>query len=333
MTKRWFSIVLVLILTTACNLRGSSSLHALSKIDTFAHNITFSPDGHLLAIGTLGDGAKIWRITDKALVYSLDHGDIRTIIFSPDGQFVVTAGAGEDSTVSLWRLADSSLIRTFDQSLTSWVQSVNISPDGQQIAVGTNDKVHIFNIADGSRTGTLDTSGVSAVFSPDSKHIAIAENLPVIRIWNIATREIIHTLPGHGLSIAYSPNGELLAAPGWNNQGMVTFQGAETFPTTVDGDKVIQLWNTDDGSPNRALRGHEGQIHSIAFSSDNQFVVSSANDNTVRLWRVTDSTEIGQITVEHNPSSIAFAPDGKTVAVAVWRDIYLWSIAETTQSK
>ncbi|HEY0602817.1 MAG TPA: hypothetical protein VGD58_07895, partial [Herpetosiphonaceae bacterium] len=232
----------MLLLCTACSLSGRSSLQVLGRIDSFAHDLTFSPDGQLLAAGTLDDGAKIWRVSDKALVASLGSGDIRAIAFSPDGQLIVTGGGDKDSTVNVWSLADSSLARTLDPVLTSKVQSVDISPDGSKIAVGTNDQVQLFNFADGALLHTFDAFGMDIRFSPDGQQLAIAENLPVIRIWDLTSYEMLHKLAGHGFSTAYSADGTLCAAPGWNNQGMVTFGGAENFATTAGGENQVQLW-------------------------------------------------------------------------------------------
>lgn len=332
MIKQWLSIALALVLLTACSLPGRSSLQVLGTGDSLIQDVTFSPDGQLLAVGTMQEGAKIWRVADRTLVATLGQGQVRALAFSPDGQLVVTGGGDEESTVNVWRLADSALIRTFDRSLTPWVQSLDISPAGDRIAVGTHEKVQIFNMADGALVDTLDTSGLSVAYSPDGQHLAVGENLPVIRIWDVATKEALHTLPGHGFSLVYSSDGSLLAAPGWNNQGMTTFQGAETFPTTVRGENVLQIWNAVNGSPNRALNKHDGQIHGVAFSPDNQLVVSGGLDNTIRLARVADGTEVGRVRVGQNPDGVAFSPEGNTVALGVWRTVYLWPVADLVQT-
>ena len=333
MIKRWVGIALGLILITACGLPGTSQLQVLSPLDSFAHDITFSPDGQLLASGTLDDGAKIWRVTDKTLVASVGNGDIRAIAFFPDGQFIVTGGGGEASTVSIWSIADASLIRTLDPSRTSWVQSVDVSPDGSQIAVGTNEHVHLFNVADGSLRHTFDTFGMQVTFSPDGHHLAIAENLPVIRIWSLDNYTELYTLSGHGFSIAYSLDGKLFAAPGWNNQGMVTFQGAENFATTAGGENEVQVWNVADGRHLRAMNTHGGQLHGLAFSPDTQFLVSGGNDNTVRLARVTDGSEVASVKVGNSVDSVAFSPDGTTVAIGIYKMLYLWPVGDVVHKK
>lgn len=333
MAKRLCCVLLVLILTSACSLPGTSSLQVFSPIDSFAHDISFSPDGQLLASGTLEDGTKIWRVADKALIYSLGIGDIRATAFSPDGQFIVTGSAGEKSTVNIWSLADGSLVRTLDTSRTSWVHSVDISPDGTQIAVGTSDHVLLFQFSDGSLVHTFDTSGMQVRFSPDGKQLAIAENLPVLRIFDLTTYTELYSLPGHGFGIAYSSDGTLFAAPGWNNQGMTTFQGAENYATTTGGENQVQVWKVADGRHVRAMNTHDGQIHSLAFSPNSQFLISGSNDNTIRLSRVADGSEIGNVKVDRGVDSVAFSPDGTLVAIGIYKTIYLWPVSDLIQVK
>lgn len=264
---------------------------------------------------------------------SLGQGRVNAIAFSPDGELLVTGEGREAGTVSIWRVADGTLLRTLDPALTPSIQSIDISPDGQQLAVGMDEQVQLFAMADGALVHTFDISGISVAYAPDGARIAIADNLPSIEIWDVATKTIVHTLPGHGFSMAYSPDGTLLAAPGWHNQGMTTFLGAENFPTTPVGDNVVQIWNAADGSANRALTEHGGQVHGIVFSPDNQFVVSGAIDSTIRLSRVADGTEVGAVKLDHMPESVAFSPDSTTVAVGVFEAIYLWPVADLVRSR
>ena len=65
--------------------------------------------------------------------------------------------------------------------------------------------------------------------------------------------------------IAFSPNGNLLAAAG------------------VDGS--VHLWETSPAGPG-GLNGHRGEVSSVAFLPDGQTLVSAADDSTVLFWDV-----------------------------------------------
>jgi WD40 repeat protein len=53
---------------------------------------------------------------------------------------------------------------------------------------------------------------------------------------------------------------------------------------TDSGD--VRLWRTEDGSPVRTWREHSGQAWSVAFSNDDQYVVSGGADRTIRVWEI-----------------------------------------------
>lgn len=88
------------------------------------HKLDFSPDGRWLASAgrargaiasiwhdvTGGGGAAapvhLWRVADGAHIAALPHdGDVMLLAYSPAGDRVVTAG--EDGTVSVWRLSEA----------------------------------------------------------------------------------------------------------------------------------------------------------------------------------------------------------------------------------
>jgi WD40 repeat protein len=74
------------------------------------------------------------------------------------------------------------------------------------------------------------------------------------------------------------------------------------------------------------LKGHQGEVCSVAFSPDGKTIVSGSADNTIRLWDTTGKP-IGQPLQGHQGEvcSVAFSPDGKTI-VSGSRDktIRLW---------
>ncbi|MEM6522132.1 MAG: WD40 repeat domain-containing protein, partial [Cyanobacteria bacterium P01_C01_bin.70] len=100
---------------------------------------------------------------------------------------------------------------------------------------------------------------------------------------------------GGALSIAYSPDGTLLAM-GDNNYN-------------------VQLWRAIDGQPLMTLQGHKGWVWSIAFSPDGKTLVSGSVDYTVRLWDIASGRCL-QTLQEHSSVvwGVAFSPDGQTVA-------------------
>jgi WD40 repeat protein len=119
--------------------------------------------------------------------------------------------------------------------------------------------------------------------------------LPPGAIARLGTQRRRH--PDHITSLAFSPNGKLLAAASW--------------------DRSIRLWDTATGKEVRRLQGHENQVNAVAFAPDGRTLASGSVDQTVRLWDVDTGKSLRRF-VGHtfNVKAVAFSPDGKTLASA-----------------
>lgn len=96
-------------------------------------------------------------------------------------------------------------------------------------------------------------------------------------------------------SIAYSPNGELLASGG--------------------KDGLVIIHRVIDGRVLRTLVGHSAAVNSVQFSPDGKTVASGSWDNSVRLWDTT-SGELLRSFKKHDAgvNSVDFSPDGTVIA-------------------
>lgn len=56
------------------------------------------------------------------------------------------------------------------------------------------------------------------------------------------------------------------------------------------GDKTIRLWEAATGKERRHFEGHQGNVNSIAFSSDGTRLVSASDDTTALMWDATAPT-------------------------------------------
>ena len=134
-------------------------------------------------------------------------------------------------------------------------------------------------------------------------------NLHQVNLQNAdLTKSVFAETFGSILSVAYSPNGQLLATAGESGE--------------------IRLWQVADMKPLLTFPGHTRWVFSVTFSPDGQILASSSDDRTVKLWDV----HTGQClrTFEGHTSwvwSVAFSPQGKTLASSSDdRTVKLWDI-------
>jgi WD40 repeat protein len=148
--------------------------------------VAISPDGALLASGTMGQ-VTLWTLADyQSLVTLTGHtSSIKALSFSPDGTLLASGSA--DKRIKLTSLAAYNCT-DLPTERSGYIYSLAFSPDG-----------------------TLLVSGEWPI-APQWRDRQI-------RLWNVASREWVATLTGHVsasyvLSVVFSPNGELLASGG-----------------------------------------------------------------------------------------------------------------------
>jgi WD40 repeat protein len=307
-------------------------------------SVAFSPDGKTIAGGFHGrgnaGGVVLWnKATHKRLLEEplpVREGGVGSVAFSSDGKTIAAeylVGNNDHGGVVLWNVATRK--RLVDEPLPvkeGRVMSVAFSPDGKTIATGFEGRgfdsgVVLWDVAIrkclvGERLPAKEGRDWSVAFSPDGKTIAGGfEGSGVdagLVLWNVATGERLVDKPlplkdGGVKSVAFSPDGKTIAG-GFEGSG-------------VDGGVV--LWNvaTRERVVDKPLPVKEGGVTSVAFSPDGQTIAAGYNFDTdailgiggggVVLWDVATRERLvgGPLPVkEGKVRSVAFSPDGKTVA-------------------
>ena len=136
-------------------------------------------------------------------------------------------------------------------------------------------------------------------------------------MWDAATGDTLNTLTGHTgnvTSIAFSPDGTILASGSW--------------------DDTVRVWDAATGDTLNTLTGHTRGVESIAFSPDGSTLASGSWDRTVHLWDVATGEMLNTLTghtanrVYSSVGSIVFSPDGSTLASGSEDGtVLLWNLA------
>ena len=239
------------------------------------------------------------------------RGSVLSVAFSPDG--TILASTSRDKTIRIWDARTGKLERTLTEH-TADVYSVAFAPKDGLLASGGGDRVvRLWEAKTGKLLRTLEghTDIVRSVcFSPDATTLATAGVDLTIRIWDLKTGKPTLTLKGHterrhdrrlltrrehagqrqlgqdGTACGTSAP----AGKSWNWKGTpAAWSASPSRQTARCWPPAARTAPSDSGTSTRAallhtLKGHEGEIDSVAFSPDGKTVASGCKDKSIKLW-------------------------------------------------
>lgn len=318
-------------------------------------SIRFSSNGKTIAAANYDGTITLWEVATGQELKTLpghsdlDHSDIRGFFFSPNSQFIVSLGIGNDPIhhiLKLWDVSTGKELKTFH--LKTQPPEIDFSSNSQTLAYSTgeleNQSVRFWSIPEKRELRNIPVSG-NPFFSPDGRVIAVIDYRAVdyedlhpnktttscqecsVSLWDASTGKKIKTLsdfPGWLSGIDFSSDGNLIAtiASTGGDDGLMS------FPTPTSK-VVIDLWS----HTGEKLKTFEqpGKINSSNFSPNNQKIVISSFAKIdgdwhiiVKLWDVLTGRPLKTLSdelIDFSPEGLSvglvsrFSPDGQTIVV------------------
>jgi WD40 repeat protein len=342
--------------------------------------LVFSPTGSALAV-SYPDGRYVtWDLSEKHPPRSVygsvdDCAVVQCCAISPSLEIVAAGGlmlrretpsVGDVGTIWLWepRKAVSEVVLKTSSFV---VRDLAFAPDGTALASctghpkpgssATSGEITLWDLRAGAKKTDLPGSkgGANCVsFSKDGRMLASGGDDKSVRLWDVATHQVIKVLERHDSaisSLSFSPKRNVLASGDragvvwvWDLEGgkpPCRLVSPEKEPATLgkwvlsiafspDGDtlavaeyqKKVSIWDLNTCQLLKELRGHQDVVSSVAFSPDGKVLASGSWDGCVKLWDLPAGRE--QRTLPRSPcrstrrgsrvDHVAFSPDGKLLA-------------------
>ncbi|HXH97156.1 MAG TPA: BTAD domain-containing putative transcriptional regulator [Gaiellaceae bacterium] len=258
-------------------------------------DVTYSPEGSLLAAGTDDGRAIVWDARDghrlSVLPSPVQGVGAAKLGFSPDGTKL--AADNQIGDIWIWSVRARRVLRTIRTSYSPC--GVSWSPDAARLATGdcaTHEasSVRIWDVATGKRifaTESVNGSISGVAFSPDGRYLGASNRAGSAQVWDTRTGRLVASFTDHTgdvLGVAYAPDGKSVA--------------------TIGTDGTARVWDPSNGRQLLALRGHHGPLLDLAFTADGRRLATASQDGTVKIWDVSPAGSRDSLTLEAHPGGV-----------------------------
>jgi WD40 repeat protein/DNA-binding SARP family transcriptional activator len=183
---------------------------------------------------------------------------------------------------------------------------VAYSPDGARVAsIGIDGTAKVWDAGSGELLQTFagdpDTIGANIAFSPDGELLAASWASQVL-VWEMADGELRWRLPGRIV--------------GMDTTDSLAFSADSARLAVANMDGQPKVWDMANGRELFALAGHESVTDGLAYSPDGRRLATGDSAGIVKIWDAATGRELATLKHGGRVHGLAFSPDGRHLAAA-----------------
>ena len=284
--------------------------NATSGINTLSLNaggylagVSWSGDGMYIGVAKDDDTANVYYASNLSSVHGSIDADVgggdytEDIVLSNDGEMAAIAigrsgNGGTSGVVRVINMSDGSVIQNANPGGEDRFQSVDFSPSGTHILVGSSGDFYVVETSTWStvRSDSSPNADVNAVrWSPDGKHMAICEGWDgggsTVRLFAAGswTQKWSKSMSTSCLSTDFSPDGtQVIFGMSWyQNDGAYARIYDVNTGNSVDNIAQARPGNCQSGNGNNC-----GQSNGLSWSPDGSRIAQAygRNNEGFYIW-------------------------------------------------
>ncbi len=284
--------------------------------------------------------AKIHR--DRAFCLIHDETIVTALAFSPDGQYLATAGI--DSEAKIWQVKTG--LRICSVSHEDIIVALAFSPDGQYFATASEDgTAQIWQSKTGRRVACLPhCESVRYVgFVHDGSYLVTLTGSRIfpggdyasskVTAWEVNTgKKILQIVDRAGIeTISSGSRGQYFALTGKKHSVHLWPETLLRDVLNVEKSQIDRKWEFPENEIVNCIKGEE-PIKEIILSPDKENIAILHPGGTVQVWQLSGRLKIAHILHKEEVNSVSFCPRGECIVTASDDNITrVWNIHSCEQ--
>lgn len=249
----------------------------------------------------------LWCDRSTATLSGHDDRSVTSVAFAPGSR--TAASAGSDGNVQIWDLQTKEPVTNIEIDIDQHLRELAYSPAGNRLAVSSGDTVQVWDTSTLELLFTLKGHAeqvTSLDISSDGRQLVSGSEDLSARLWNLENGTLLDTF--------------------WHDAVVTAVRFSESHQiATGSSNGGVTLWDTRGERLWTAAPSDNGMtpITDLAFDPQGSHLAASGNATTeaVHLLSISSGAVLLALQVDREPTSLAYTPDGRRLAIGTWDEI------------